>query len=100
MAAVLAVVVAVAGAVAEVAVAVAAAGGGEVEVEVEVEVSVVVVVVLVAATVSTGGTNSMMSTTLSQVGASRPVVAQRRTRWKVRAAPHKGVGAVCNDPML
>ena len=98
MAAVLAVVVAVAGAVAEVAVAVAAAGGGEVEVEVE--VSVVVVVVLVAATVSTGGTNSMMSTTLSQVGASRPVVAQRRTRWKVRAAPHKGVGAVCNDPML
>ena len=87
-----------AGAVAEVAVAVAAAGGGEVEVEVE--VSVVVVVVLVAATVSTGGTNSMMSTTLSQVGASRPVVAQRRTRWKVRAAPHKGVGAVCNDPML
>ena len=98
MAAVLAVVVAVAEAVAEVAVAVAAAGGGEVEVEVE--VSVVVVVVLVAATVSTGGTNSMMSTTLSQVGASRPVVAQRRTRWKVRAAPHKGVGAVCNDPML
>ena len=98
MAAVLAVVVAVAEAVAEVAVAVAAAGGGEVEVEVE--VSVVVVVVLVAATVSTGGTNSMMSTTLSQVGASRPVVAQRRTRWKVRAAPPKGVGAVCNDPML